>query len=94
MFEGSVSQLIAVNTSQVDPNSFTSYWDALDPKYRGKIVAFIRRPGPGGGQSRFVWLTEGLGQPFLGKRPSDFTFLPVVGAPRLGALATDRWICA
>src|SRR5581483_11890684 len=35
---------------------------------RGKIVASdIRRPGPGGGQSRFVWLTEGLGQPFLEK---------------------------
>ena len=44
MFEGSVSQLIAVNTSQVDPATFTSYWDALDPKYRGQIVVSdIRR---------------------------------------------------
>ncbi|HLQ32148.1 MAG TPA: extracellular solute-binding protein, partial [Chloroflexota bacterium] len=50
MFEGAVSQLIAVNKTQVDPNSFSSYWDILDPKYKGKIVASdIRRPGPGGG---------------------------------------------
>ena len=55
MFEGSASQIVTVNKSQVDPNSFTSYWDMLDPKYRGKIVASdIRRPGPGGGQSRFI----------------------------------------
>jgi iron(III) transport system substrate-binding protein len=66
MFEGGVSQLIVVNKTQVDPNSFSSYWDVLDAKYRGKIVASdIRKPGPGGGQSRFVWLTEELGKPFL-----------------------------
>jgi ABC-type Fe3+ transport system substrate-binding protein len=68
MFEGGVTQIIAVNRQQVDPTSFGSYWDALDPKYRGKIVSSdIRRPGPGGGQSRFVWATEGLGPPYLEK---------------------------
>jgi iron(III) transport system substrate-binding protein len=68
MFEGSVSQLIAVNKSLVDPNSFTSYWDVLDPRFKGKVVASdIRRPGPGGGQARFVWMTEGLGPPYLEK---------------------------
>ncbi|HLQ24191.1 MAG TPA: extracellular solute-binding protein, partial [Gemmatimonadales bacterium] len=68
MFEGSASQIVTVNKSLVDPNSFTAYWDVLDPKYRGKIVASdIRRPGPGGGQSRFLWMTEGLGPPFLEK---------------------------
>jgi iron(III) transport system substrate-binding protein len=68
MFEGSVSQIVAVNKNQVDPNSFTSYWDALDLRFKGKVVASdIRRPGPGGGQSRFVWMTEGLGPPYLEK---------------------------
>jgi iron(III) transport system substrate-binding protein len=66
MFEGGLSTILAVNKSQVDPNGFTSYWDALDPRYRGRVVVSdIRRPGPGGGAARFVWATEGLGPAYL-----------------------------
>jgi ABC-type Fe3+ transport system substrate-binding protein len=47
MFEGSVSGLgIFYNTKLVDPKEFRSYWDLLNPKWKGKIAHF-ERPGTG-----------------------------------------------
>ena len=35
---------VGYNTKLVDPSGFKSYWDLLDPKWKGKIVAFDPRP--------------------------------------------------
>jgi iron(III) transport system substrate-binding protein len=66
MFQGSVSNLIAYNTKLVGSKEITSYKDLLKPKWKGKIIsADVRRPGPGGGQSRFIYATKDLGPEYL-----------------------------
>ena len=39
VFEGVVRADMAFNTTLVDPKEFTSYWDLLKPKWKGKIAA-------------------------------------------------------
>lgn len=66
MFEGGLSNIIAVNTNLVKDGEITSYWDLLDPKWKGKIVAGdVRQPGPGGGQVRFLYASPELGPEYL-----------------------------
>jgi len=66
MFQGSVQAVVAYNTRMVDPNEFTSYWDLLNPKWKGRMVATdVRRPGPGGVSSRWMFKDPELGPPFL-----------------------------
>ncbi len=65
-FEGLVSAPIAYNSKLVDPKQFTSQWDILDPKWKGKIVATdIRRPGTGAAQARYIYKSSDLGPTFL-----------------------------
>ena len=66
MFQGYVQTIAYVNTKIVDPTQFRSYWDLLDPKWKGKIVSHdIRRGGRGGGVSRFVYKHPQLGPRYL-----------------------------
>jgi len=66
MFEGGLSNIIAINTNLVEEGEISSYWDLLDPKWKGKIVARdVRQPGPGGGQARFLYASSELGPKFL-----------------------------
>ena len=59
---------INYNTKLVDPKDFKSYWDLLDPKWKGKILARdIRVPGPGSGNARFFYYHPELGALFLRK---------------------------
>ena len=44
IFEGSVSTTgLAVNTKLMNPNEITSYWDLLQPKWKGKILVMDPR---------------------------------------------------
>ncbi|HEX9879386.1 MAG TPA: hypothetical protein VGB25_04245, partial [Candidatus Binatia bacterium] len=62
MFECGISQMVHVNPKIVDPKRFTSNKDLLDPRWKGKIVGSdIRRPGPGGVPSRFMYKHPQLG---------------------------------
>jgi iron(III) transport system substrate-binding protein len=66
MFAGSVQATVFVNAKQVDPKSFTSYQDLLDPKWRGKIASTdIRNPGPGAAPARFLFKQPNLGPTFF-----------------------------
>lgn len=66
MFTGYVQTIAYVNTKMVDPRQFTSYWDLLNPKWKGKIVSSdIRRGGRGGVTSRFIYKHPQLGPAYL-----------------------------
>ena len=76
MFECGISQIVYINPKLVDGKQFTSYWDLLDSKWKGKLVGGdIRQPGPGGVPSRFIYKNPKLGPEFLTKlfRDTDIT---------------------
>ncbi len=66
IFEGSVSggASLAYNTDLVNPNEFKSYFDILNPKWRGKIV-FYSPTASGGGLNSIISLYN---NPKLGPR--------------------------
>jgi iron(III) transport system substrate-binding protein len=65
MYLGVVAPIV-VNTRLVDPNQFTSFYDLLDPRWKGKMVATdIRNPGPGGVLSRFMYKNPALGPSYV-----------------------------
>ncbi|HEU4341392.1 MAG TPA: extracellular solute-binding protein [Candidatus Binatia bacterium] len=54
------------NSKLVDPKEFKSYWDLLNPKWKGKIEARdIREAGPGAGNTRFFFYHPELGPSFV-----------------------------
>src|SRR4030095_10646006 len=57
---------VGYNTKLVSPNAFKSYWDLLDPKWKGKIVAFDPKAGGfAATRDRFFYHNPELGPPFL-----------------------------
>jgi len=65
-FNGLAQAYFHYNTKLVNPEEFRSYWDFLQPKWRGKIV--ISDPTMGGGVTgalRFFYWTPELGPEFL-----------------------------
>ena len=57
---------IHYNTKLVDVKEFKSYWDLLNPKWKGKIEARdIREAGPGAGNTRFFYYHPELGPLFI-----------------------------
>jgi iron(III) transport system substrate-binding protein len=59
---------INYNTKLVDEKEFKSYWDLLNPKWKGKIeVRDIREAGPGAGNTRFFYYHADLGPTFIRK---------------------------
>jgi len=62
--DGSVSY----NTKLVDVKDFKSYWDLLDPKWKGNILSRdIRAPGPGSGNARLFYHLADVGPSFIRK---------------------------
>ena len=56
------------NTKLVDPKDFKSYWDLLNPKWKGKIIARdVRVPGPGSGNHRLFYYHPEIGPSFVRK---------------------------
>jgi iron(III) transport system substrate-binding protein len=56
------------NTKSVDAKDFKSYWDLLNPKWKGKIaIRDIREAGPGAGNTRFFYYHSELGPSFIRK---------------------------
>jgi iron(III) transport system substrate-binding protein len=67
-FVGMVQSSVTVNTEQVDPRRFTSYWELLDPQWKGKmVVTDVRRPGAGAVPTRYWYVSPDLGPPFIEK---------------------------
>jgi len=59
--------LLGYNQKLVDPKTLTSYWDLLDPKWKGKIT--LKDPKEPGGQSPLLFLYHNpqLGPDYLKK---------------------------
>lgn len=65
MYEGSVAGVgLYYNSKLVDPREFHSYWDALNPKWKGKILLF-ERPGTGSPNMVRFYYNPQLGPDFV-----------------------------
>lgn len=65
LYEGNVAGTsIFYNTQSVQPNEFSSYWDLVEPKWKGKIVMF-ERTGSGFPGLTPVYYNSRLGPDFL-----------------------------
>jgi len=54
------------NTNLFDPREVRSWWDLLNPKFKGKIVTFDPRVAGGGGETfLFFYYTPSLGEKFI-----------------------------
>ena len=53
------------NKELVNPADFKSYWDLLNPKWKGKIVATDPRTGEGRNGARFLYYNPELGSQYL-----------------------------
>jgi iron(III) transport system substrate-binding protein len=59
---------ISYNTQLVQPKEFMSFWDFLNPKWKGKILARdIRLPGTGGSAIRLFYFSSEMGPEFVRK---------------------------
>ena len=66
VYVGAPLFLVGYNTKLVDPGGFKSYWDLLDPKWKGKIVAFDPKAGGfAATRDRFYYHNPELGPVFL-----------------------------
>jgi iron(III) transport system substrate-binding protein len=71
-FVGFVNIIGFYNKTMVDPAGFTSYYDFLDPRWKGRIVATdVRRPGPGAAAARWMYKAPQLGPQFLERLYGD-----------------------
>ena len=63
---------VSYNTKLVDAKEFKSYWDLLNPKWKGKIISRdIRVPGPGSGNARLFYYLPDIGPSFIRKLYGD-----------------------
>jgi iron(III) transport system substrate-binding protein len=60
---------VSYHTKFVNPAEFTSYWDILNPKWKGKIVAI--EPTESAGGWRALYYKPGLGPEFLQRLFTD-----------------------
>jgi iron(III) transport system substrate-binding protein len=71
-FQGLLATPVFVNPTLVNPNEFTSYWDFVNPKWKGKIVSSdIRVTGPGGVPARFIYKHPELGAEWFDRLYGD-----------------------
>ncbi|HEY7219173.1 MAG TPA: extracellular solute-binding protein [Candidatus Binatia bacterium] len=67
-FIGSPSNAqLSYNTKMVDPKEFKSYWDFVNPKWKGKIVSLDPRDTGLGATMQFYYYSPELGPEFLKK---------------------------
>ena len=65
MFNGAARVVVGYNTKLVNASQIRSYWDLLDPKWRGKIVALDPNSGGAGDALRFFYYNGSLGREYI-----------------------------
>jgi iron(III) transport system substrate-binding protein len=64
-FEGVMRVDITYNTNLVNPADVKSFWDVLDPKWKGKILVFDPMEGRAGTGLRFLFYHPELGPDYV-----------------------------
>lgn len=69
VFNGELQSYFCYNTKLVNPDEITSYWDLLNPKWKGKIVAFDPTESGAGVSTtlRFLYYNPEIGPEFIKK---------------------------
>lgn len=63
---------VTYNTKLVNVKDFKSYWDLLNPRWKGKIISRdVRVPGPGSGNARLFYYLPDVGPSFIKKLYSE-----------------------
>lgn len=62
---GETRIVVGYNTKLVNPGEIKSYWDLLNPKWKGKIVAYDPTLGGAGDAMRFFYHHRSLGREFI-----------------------------
>ena len=62
---GEARIVLGYNTKQVNAGEIKSYWDVLQPKWKGKIVAYDPTLGGAGDAMRFFYHHKALGPEFI-----------------------------
>jgi iron(III) transport system substrate-binding protein len=66
VYVGNMTGTGAYAVNAVNPSEFKSYWDFVNPKWQGRIVARdIRIAGPGGDNMRFFYHHPALGPKYI-----------------------------
>jgi iron(III) transport system substrate-binding protein len=67
IFNGGTRVVVGYNTKLVNPSMIKSYWDLLDPKWKGKIVALDPNSVGSGDALRFFYYKRDLGREFISR---------------------------
>src|SRR6266576_1566116 len=62
---GETRIVVGYNSKLVNPAEIKSYWDLLNPKWKGKIVAYDPTLGGSGDAMRFFYHSKSLGPEFI-----------------------------
>ena len=62
---GETRIVVGYNSKLVNPAEIKSYWDLLNPKWKGKIVAYDPNLGGSGDAMRFFFYHKSLGREFI-----------------------------
>src|SRR5579859_686272 len=65
LFSASPSPLISYNTNLVKPDEITSFYDLLDPKWKGKMVSRDPTTAGTGGNTAYFYFLPQLGKDYL-----------------------------
>lgn len=72
VYVGAPLYLVAYNSNLVNPNEIKSYWDLLNPKWKGKIAAFdLRSGGFAATRERFFYHHPEIGPKFIKRLYSE-----------------------
>lgn len=76
-FNGDLAAYYGYNSKLVDPNEFKSYWDLLNPKWKGKIIALDPTwGGPIASPLRFIYYHPDLGPKYLKRLLTEMEITP------------------
>ncbi len=76
-FNGDLSAYYGYNTKLVNPKEFKSYWDLLNPKWKGKMIALDPAwGGPVSSPLRFIYHHPDLGPKFLIRLLTEMDITP------------------
>ncbi|MGZ9213691.1 MAG: ABC transporter substrate-binding protein [Candidatus Binatia bacterium] len=64
-FNGGGRIVMGFNTKLVAPGEIKSYWDILNPKWKGKVVGYDPSLGGSGDAMRFFYHSKSLGREFI-----------------------------